>query len=189
METLKQLIIAESDYRMADETMEKFLGFMAELRLKDKEPLIPYGKFTNNIYVLKEGTIRLAYFDGPKERTFAFAAPGTLLIPFHSYYMNRPSFFQYESCGQSVVMEVPKAKFDELLRQSNDFSQWVLNVLMVQMYSLEMKLAVMNGTPKERFEALAKDRPHILQKVSNRVIASYIGVDEAYLSRLKKRIL
>lgn len=188
METLKKLIETECDYRMADETVERFIGLMTEVRLKNKEPLIPYGKLDNNIYIVKEGLIRYAYFDGLKEKTHAFAAPGTLIISCHSFYMHAPSVFQYESCGESVVMKVSNAKCEELLRESVDFMSWMLRMSMYQLYAWEMKTTVINGTARERIEALIKNRPEILERGTNKVIASYIGIEQSYFSRLKRVI-
>ena len=189
METLKKLLNAECDYRMADETMDRFLGLMTEVHLKNKEPMISYGRLDNSIYIVKEGVIRHAYFDGLREKTFAFAAPGTLIISYHSFCRHSPSVFQYESCGESIVMKVSKEKLDNLLGQSVDFTNWLLRMSMYQLCSVEKKAVIINGTAEERVEALIRNRPYIIEKVSNRVIASYIGVEQSYWSRLKRRIL
>lgn len=190
MDELRKLLDVECDYRMADDTMDRFLGLMTEVRLKNNEPLIPYGKTDKNIYVVKEGIIRLAYFDGSKEMTFSFATPGTLLISWHSYYALVPSIFQLESCGKSVIMKVTKAQFDELLSESYDFTSWMLRMSMAQFWFHEMKLALINGaTAKERFEALLKNRPEIIQKVSSKIVASYIGIIPSSLSRLKRELM
>ncbi len=189
MDDFRKRLNTTCDYGMSDETMDMFIGLMSEINLKDKEPLIPYGKFDNNIYVLREGILRKAYFDGMREKTMAFATPGNLIISYHSFYMHVPSFFQYESCGRSVVMKIPKAKFDELSEQSVDFKNWMLRMCVEQLWCWEMKASVINGTAKERFEALIKNRPEILKRVSNKIIASYIGVNQPYLSRLKRHIL
>ena len=189
METLRKQLNAVCDYHMADETMDRFLELTTEVQLKNKEPLIPFGKMDNSVYILKEGVIRFAYFDGEKEKTFAFSTPGNLIISYHSFYKGIPSFFQYESCGKSVVLKVSKSKFDELFRQSADFSNWMFRMSLDQLYTYEMKTEVINGTAVERFEALIKNRTEILKRVSNKVIASYIGVNQPYLSRLKRQIL
>ena len=188
METLKTLIETECHYRMAPDTVEMFIGLMTEVRLKNKEPLIPYGKLDNNIYIVREGLIRYAYFDGLKEKTHAFAAPGTLIVSCHSFYMRTPSVFQYESCGESVVMRVSNAACEELMRESADFTNWMFRMSMYQLYAWERKTTVINGTARERIEALIKNRPEILERGTNKVIASYIGIEQSYFSRLKKRV-
>lgn len=188
MENLKKHLNEECTYRMSDETMSEFLGNMTEISLKNHEPLIPYGKFDESVYVVKEGILRFAYFDGLKEMTFGFSIPGTVVIQYHSHYKRQPSFFQIESCGKSSVMKMSKAAFDRLLESSDDFKNWILRIQSSQLWLYELKLAVLNGTAKERFDALVRIRPEILQKVSMKVIASYIGITPSSLSRLKREM-
>jgi CRP-like cAMP-binding protein len=187
MEELKKLISAECDYIMSDETMDGFLGLMTPLQLKDKEPLIEYGKLDGNIYVVRSGIIRFAYFAESREQTFAFATPGTLMINYNSYYMNIPSSFRLEACGRSVVMKIQKSEFDALLRRSSEFTYWMLRLSMEQQWWMEKKSTVVTGTAVERFEALLKNRPEIVQKVSSKDIASYIGITPQSLSRIKRQ--
>jgi CRP-like cAMP-binding protein len=169
--------------------MEIFLGLMSEIKLKNNEPLIPCGKFDDNIYVVRDGIMRFAYFDGLKEMTFGFSTPGTVIIQYHSFYRREPSFFQIESCGRSTVMKVSKSEFDELAGSSDDFKNWMLRLQSAQLWLYEKKLAVLNGTAKERFESLIHNRREILENVSSKVIASYIGITPSSLSRLKRELL
>ncbi len=189
METLRKLIDAEIEDRMQDETMEMFLGAMTEVRLKNKELLISYGSMDTNVYVVKEGVVRFAYFDDEsKDKTFAFAIPGTIMIC-NSFYMREPSFFNYESCGESVVMKITRADFEELLRQSEDFERWMLRIQMEQVWDLERKAIRTNGTAKERFQAVIMDRPELLQKVSTKTLASYLGISQQYMSTMKNKLV
>lgn len=189
MDTLRKQLLVECDYRISDSTMESFLGRMSEVRLKNGEPLIPYGKLDQNVYVVKEGVVRYAYFDGAKEKTFAFALPASLIIPYYSYYKRLPAFFQVESCSKSVVMKIPKRDFDGLLEESSDFARWILRMSIGQLWFYEMKLAVVNGTAKERFCSLLKNRPEIVERVPLKIIASYIGITPPSLSRLKRQLM
>ncbi len=187
MEALRKLLDAECDYRMKDETMDRFLGLMTELELKRNEPLIPYGSFDTNVYVVRKGIVRVAYFDGFQERTFAFGMPGTLLISYYSLMKWEPSFSKFEACCDSSVMKITKANFVGLMQQSHDFAQWVAFMSLEQLLFHEKKLEVVNGDTKERFEALMEKRPEIIKKVSSKIIASYIGVSPEHLCRLKKQ--
>jgi CRP-like cAMP-binding protein len=189
METLRKLIDAEIEDRMQSETMDLFLEAMSEVRLKNKELLIAYGSMDTNLYVVKEGVIRFAYFDEEsKDKTFAFALPGTVMIC-NSFYLREPSFFNYESCGESVVMKITKADFEELLRQSEDFERWLLRMQMEQVWDLERKAIRTNGTAKQRFNAIVTDRPELLQKVSTKTLASYIGISQQYMSTMKNKLV
>lgn len=186
MDTLKQLLYDEAQYKMADELLDAFLDAMTEIHLKNNEPLIPYGKVDNNVYVQKSGITRFCYFDGIREKTFGFATPGTIMISYHSFYMHQPSFFQLESCGDSVVMKISRKELDVLIDSSHDFSKWIISLCIGQLYVNEYKYSVINGLAKERFLALMKNRPEIMARVPLKTIASYLGVTPTYLSRLKK---
>jgi len=186
METLKKLINAESEYRMKDETIDRFVGLMTEVKLKRNQILVPYNSVDDNIYIVKQGIIRTVYFDGFREVTFAFAPPGSLKISYYSFVKKLPSFNKYVACCDSVVAKISKARFTDLMKESHDFALWVSAVFMVQFFLYEMKREVMNGDAGERFEALVANRPEIMENVSDRIIASYIGVSPQYLCKLKK---
>ncbi len=187
METLRKLLDVECGYRMKDETMDEFLALMTEVKIKRGKPLIPYGECDNNIYVVREGILRVAYFDGFKEVTFAFALPGTLLIAYFPFCKGEPAFCKLEACCPSVVMKVTKAQFAELAHRSHDFAEWMMYMSLEQLMFHEKKQQVVNGDAKERFESLIEYRPEIIENVSSKIIAQYIGITQQYLSTLKRQ--
>ena len=69
------------------------------------------------------------------------------------------------------------------------FARWMYSVAIHQLFALERKVSLINGTVKERYLALIKNRPDIIKNVSMKVIASYLGVSPHYLCRLKKTLL
>ena len=188
MDTLKKLLLDEYKHKMPDGLLDEFIGAMTEVRLKNREVLIPYGKVDTNAYVLKSGIIYGCYFDGEKEKTYGFINPGTVIISYHPHAMHLPSFFQFESCGESVVGKISKKKLDEMVERSHEFAKWMLAVQTIKLYFNEHKLATISGTAKERFAALIKNRPEMIAHVPSKIIASYLGITPTYLCRLKKII-
>lgn len=189
MDTLKKQLNAECSYRMRDETMDMFLGAMSEVELKTGEALIPYGAIDTSIYVLKSGIVRVAYFNGFKELTYAFGTPGTMMGSYYPFCKHEPSFFKFEACCGSVFMKISKPAFVELTRRSHDFAQWVMWMSVEQLWLNEKKLAIVNGDAKERFESLLENRPEIIENVSSKIIASYIGITPQYFSWLKRNFV
>lgn len=186
METLRKLLFVECDYRMKNETMDLFLDSLSEVKLKAYEPLTPYGALDSNIYVVKSGIVRVAYFNGFKELTHAFGTAGTMLTSYYAFYHHESSFFKVEACCETVVMKMSKTRFVELTRLSHDFAQWVMWMSIMQLWFYEKKLAVVNGDAKERFESLIRNRPEIMENVPSKYIASYVGVTPQYLCRMKR---
>lgn len=189
MKDLKELLAKECNHRFSMDTpiMEKFIGSLTEVRLRRGEVLTHYGQLDSNVYIIKSGIIKLTYFDGLKERIFAFGTPGTLSTQMHCYYMHLPSFFQSDACTDVVVMKISKQKFDALIAESEEFARWVLDRALDQLCGLEMRLDRVNGRAYERYVALMRIVPEVVGSVSAKSIASYLGITPAYLSQLKKK--
>ncbi len=189
MDTLKKQINEECIFKLSEAALDSLLAPTAEVRIKPRHTLIRYGQLDDNIYILKEGIVRYSWFDGTNERTFGFALPGTLMMSYHCFYMRQPSFFQIEACRSEVVaLRLPKKDMDRLIDTSNEIAKFMLYLSLGQLHLNEVKMSVINGPARERFEALIKNRPEIISSVSMRTIASYLGITPAYLSRLKNEL-
>lgn len=185
---IKELVKQEATYQLPDELLDSFLNSMNEVELDTYDVLTMCGEVDSNIYILKEGIMRHTFLNGEKIITYSFALPGTMIVSWHSYYFHKPAFFQVEACCKSKVLKMKKAEFDHFITKSHEFSQWLVSMLQCQLYFYEMKNAVINGDAESRFLSLIKSRPEILQKVPLKIIASYLGITQSYLSRLRKRI-
>jgi CRP-like cAMP-binding protein len=183
---LKKQLYLESGVEMSDELFDRFIGSMTEIRLKNREILIAAGKVDTSLYVQKDGLIRACYFDGENEKTYGFSNPGTMLISYHSFFMGRPSFFQFDSCGETVMLRMSKKDVEDLVDRSHEFAKWLLSIRAGQLYANEFKLSIITGSARERYSALIKNRPEVIARVPVKIVASYLGVTPNYLSYLKR---
>ena len=186
MENLKRLLDDECSYRLKEEIMNRFLSTMEEIKLQQGDILIANGSLDSNIYIVKEGIMAHTYLSGMKDCCWGFSLPGTMMYSLHPYYFNKPAFYQVVACCDSVVMKQSKEHFDKLIAESHDFARWVLSMAQCQLFFFEKKNSVISGNARERFISLAKNRPEIFQKVPMKIIASYLGITQQYLSNLKK---
>lgn len=176
-------------FQLSEEMMDKLCSCMTRELVPAKQPIICCGKVNTNVYVLKEGIMRRSYMNGDVDCTNGFALPGTTIMSYYSYYQGLPSNHRYEACVDSVVMVITKEDYERLICESHEFARYVNSLLMAQLYHDEMKMSVFSGDAKERYISLMKNRPEILRSVSLGVIASYLGVTQAYLSRLRQSII
>jgi CRP-like cAMP-binding protein len=188
MEDFKKILAEEALFRLSDETMDRFCSYMEEVQLKRYDYMIKSGDMDDNIYIVKEGVIRRTHQDGDKTITNSFAIKGSVLISWHCYYFNQPSYSQFQACCDAVVMRIPRKKFDELIATSHEFAQWVLSLAHGTLYYQEFKARVIKGDVKERYMSLIKGRPEIIQKVPLGFIASYLGITQSHLSRMRNEL-
>lgn len=185
MEELKRLLNLECDRTLSSEEWDMLLRLSTPVYLKNREALIEAGKVDKDVYIIKEGVLRGVYFEGTQERTFAFGMPGTIFMASYSFYRDEPSFYRIEACCESVVLRVTREDYVALADRYHRFAVWALHYGWSENYLGEVRDAtVRNGTAEQRWLQIMK-RPMLVEKVSQRIIASYLNVTPEHLSRVK----
>ena len=197
-ETIKKTDLEEMRFLLRNEVgflpsgpgLDRLLKLAEWLHVDSKYVVIEMGKTCPDVYIVKDGIIRVWDFDGEKERTFGFGLPGTIFESKHSFIMHGPSYYQVETCCPSVILRIPEKDFWETVEADHSFAIFMLHNAYGELFSHEFKESTINnGTAKERFEAMLKYRPVILEKVPQKIIASYLGIPSEYFSVLKRRLL
>lgn len=185
MEDIRQLLRQETNFNVSDKTIDLLIGNMQAQEIPARTAVISAGEINTNAYMVTRGILKMSYLSDGREVTYGFGGPGSFLVSPHSFYMNRPAFMQVETCktGAGVLM-ITKDCFTEILNSSHEFAEWMFYVALHQLLACEMKLSVINGTAKERYTSLIRNRPEILKYISKKNIASYLGVTPEYLSRI-----
>ncbi|MDE6391953.1 MAG: Crp/Fnr family transcriptional regulator [Muribaculaceae bacterium] len=190
MEELKRLLNLECDRTLDSKEWDSLFSLATEIVLQKGEVLISPGETRPDVYIVKEGIIRGVDFNGNQERTFCFGLPGTIFNSRFSFYRKLPSYYQIEACCRSVVLQISREDYIALTDRSHPFAVWALHYAWYEQYLEEdRESTVHNGTAKERYLHMLKTRPMIVKGVSQRVLASYLGVTPEYLCRVKASIL
>lgn len=189
MEDLIDVIMREGDFHPSEEVVRRLLSLGEEVSFAPKKAVIEYGRINHNVYIVKDGILRVVYFEKDKEETYGFASPGTILLSPHSYL--------YESTRRHAVRDLqegvhlhhgPQGEIRPAARRIARVRPLDVRPGDGKFYTSEKKLKYIKGDARERIIAVLKYRPEILEVVSSRIMASYIGVTEAYLCRIKKEI-
>lgn len=190
IDEMKRLLKDEVGFLPAGPGLDHMLRHADWMSVDAKFVIIEMGKTCPDVFIVKDGIIRVWDFDGEKERTFGFGLPGTIFESKHSFVMHGPSYYQVETCCQSTILRIPEKEFWKTVESDHSFAIFMLHNAYGELYSHEFKEStVNNGTAKERFEAMLKYRPVILEKVPQKIIASYLGITSEYFSMLKRRLL
>lgn len=187
-ELLKQLIRNEGGCLLDDETLDRFIDAGDVRSYAPEEAVTAEGEIDPDVYILMDGVMRSWHWNGDVEKTEYFGMPGTLCVSFHSYLLGLPSPNWHETCCASTLFHISKEDFDHLRDNSHSFTKWLLTNAQFQLYFFEMKRHVIQGTARQRYESLMRNRPEIFHKVQLKTIASYLGVTPQYLSKLRRNI-
>ncbi len=155
-------------------------------RLSRGDVVIAEGVKCPDVYIIQDGIVRFVDMNGDKERTFGFGLPGTIFSSKHSFAMDLPSYYRAEACCDTVLMHIKKEDFWEVVPKYHELTIWMLRYAYGELFYHEYRNAVVHkGSAVERYRSMACDRPEIIRKVTQKIIASYLGVTPEYLSKLK----
>jgi CRP-like cAMP-binding protein len=187
------------------ELLRQFLSQFKELsgnQVQDLAQLMNIGEVKKNSLIVKEGQVcNLCYFvlkgclrqyviqDGI-EKTIAIYTENQAV----NYYTNQSGQERSESYLTSVedsVMIIGNPEKDkEIFSKFPILAEVTRKMIETDFGKTQNTLAkIITSSPEQRYLNLMDERPELLQRVPQHIIASYLGVTPESLSRIRKRIL
>ena len=187
---IRELILSEgiAQVQLSDGLINDLIDCGHIVSLKAGQPLVKVGDVNPDFYILIDGIIRSWYVLDNVEVTTAFGIAGTQILNYASYTAGQPSESNFEACTKCKLMRVPKEDYDRMLHTSLEFWNWRLRLAYDQFYFTEMRNQVIKGDARQRYAALLQSRPEIVQKVTLKIIATYLGITPQYLSHLRNTL-
>lgn len=175
------------------DTSETELEKIAEnvcVRTYDKGTiLIHQGDIPDKCYFVLRGCVRQYSLDETgKEVTFNFYTEEQSITIFNHHSTDKSSKYSL-SCLEECVLVVGDLSSEQDMYDTHP----VLEMMTRKM--IEANIGEINddfanfisSKPEERFEALLKKRPNLINRVPQHQLASYLGITPESLSRIKKR--
>ncbi|NMN37394.1 Crp/Fnr family transcriptional regulator [Pedobacter sp. SG918] len=172
---------------------DKYLEFQERIEVPAKTILLEEGNISQHYYYVEKGCVRAALNKQGDDKTVQFFFEKEGLTSLESFLKNTPSLFTIETIAPSVIYLLHKTKVNALMTELSEvpgFVDVILNVLAErQMHYMNEFVSFIRDTPEERYQKLLEERPHIVQRVPQHYIASYLGVTRVHLSRIKSALL
>ncbi len=170
---------------------EKYIYSIAKERKVSKgEVLIREGQKVTRTFFVTKGNLRSFCIDKEgKEHTLQFAIKDWWISDFMAIYNLEPASLTIESIKDSVVIEFNAQKLNEIYTQFPEFEKFQRKNLERHVVSLHKRiLNQLQLTASERYNLFLKQYPDIEQHTPNYHIASYLGITQQSLSRLRSEI-
>ncbi len=154
-----------------------------------KELIINQGRNCDMLFFVESGSFRAYHLnkDG-KESTIMFAPEDWWVTDMNAFLNGTPSLLSLEALEESKIYGISRKNFDLVVDKIPKLERF-FRILFQRAYIRE-QLRVMDTislTTEERYLNFLHKYPNLVQKVTQKQIASYLGVTPEFLSSLKKK--
>lgn len=167
--------------------IQELIDACTPLHLKAGDFLIREGDMPTVVPFLLKGIVRGFLFDvNGREITDCFAVqPGIPVMT--SADLRVPSPFSMEAMVDSEFLTIPIVEIQRLLEKYSEL-QRLYNQLLIFSFSMhwEIKLTLCRNTAMQKYQWFLEKYPGLIDRISNKCIASFLGMTPVTLSKLRR---
>ena len=176
----------KSYYPVSDESIRLITSCFKKHLFPAKTILIRAGKFDRHVYFIERGITRSYILHEGKEITTWFSLEGDAVCGSWNLYRNKSGFEYVETLEPTVVYSISIESLNNLYIRNIDIANW-MRVLQQENFLLlqDIHISRLNLSAQERYEKLIKEYPSIFHRVTLGHIASFLGITQPSLSRIR----
>ena len=181
-----------SNYMTLTDELKQIIDEITVVRNYDKGAiLLREGQMANDKFIVSKGCIRSYVIDDGEEKTLEFYTEGQSVMP--TNYDNGVPSIHYLDCIEDTVAYVSNSKHEKEMMHKFPQLESICNM----MYKMSDKVLsdcqlsftdYRTTSAKDRYLKLFKERPDLIQRVPQYMLASYLGVKPETLSRIRRRL-
>ncbi|MFT5071765.1 MAG: CRP-like cAMP-binding protein [Chitinophagales bacterium] len=156
---------------------------------KKGEVLQTEGKSNAQAFYVKSGLLRTYTIDEKgKEHVFMFAPEGWIIADLESFEFNQPAKLFIDCMENSEVVIFERTLLGNLNLNKQQLSKNI-QLLSRRVAVLQRRvIMLMSATAKQRYEFFIETYPELTNRVSQRMIASFVGITPEALSKIRGEI-
>jgi CRP-like cAMP-binding protein len=160
------------------------------LELSKNEILLRENRISKSTYILESGYIRSYTLDHNQDEvtTNIFSAP-CFVNDFLSLFKQQPTSENFQSITSCKLWTMSYEKVQTCFHTYPEFREFGRMMLVTNYSKLhDRMLGMIKDTAENRYLKLMQQHPDIFQNIPLKIIASYLGITDTSLSRIRKEI-
>ena len=144
------------------------------------------GERCSDLFFVEKGLVRVYYFIEEKEVTNWFAQEGEFATCFYSFIVQGSSVETIQALENTELIQIPYSYLQGLYKQFPETER--IGRILTETYYIKLEERLLNiqfKSAKERYQNLADLKPALLKRAPLGQIASYLGITQETLSRIR----
>ncbi|WP_103070872.1 Crp/Fnr family transcriptional regulator [Aquimarina sediminis] len=178
--------IAINYCELEDNTLTDWSTKFTISKYKRGTRLAKIGQHQHKLYYILEGSLKAYYLNDEKRIIDWFSFQNDFITSSSSYFTDEPSLHYIETMEDCILLETKKDDVEYLCQQHHDFEhlfRLILSKVIVQFRHRVVSLQFRTVT--QRYQSLIKQYPKIELIVPLGDIASFLGITQETLSRIR----
>jgi CRP-like cAMP-binding protein len=171
---------------LSSEAEDWLLNNIKQLTCKKNEIILHEGNICNNLYFVESGLLGGYYIFDNYEICNWISAESDFATSYYSFISRQPSYETIECFENSVIQAISYDCIMDLYKRFPETERAGRLILENYYLRLEERLISIQFKPvRERYDQLGKARPEILKRAPLGRIATYLGMKQETLSRIR----
>ncbi|QHV99347.1 Crp/Fnr family transcriptional regulator [Spirosoma endbachense] len=179
-------------FPLSPQKWDEYINYFQPIHVPAKTILLREGDISRKAYLIEKGCLRVWFNNKGDDITFQFFFENRTVSSIESFRKSIPSLFSIETIEPCTLWWIDKTSVDKIIEEVSALPAMrsqILEALFGRTLDyMKHFLSFIRDTPQERYEHLLTQNPHIVQRVPQHYIASYLGVSSVHLSRIKAKI-
>lgn len=186
MDKLKTYI--KSQVNIDETELETIISNFKDLTIKKDRFVLKQGQVATNFYFVKSGGLRIYFDHNERQITTWIALENEFFTDLASLKNQLPSKFNIQALEDTILLTIKADKMEQLYKQFPLWQQFGRQIWETNFINLvEGVIGFQTLTAEERYLS-AMTEAELLQRVPLKHLASFLGITQTSLSRLRKKI-
>lgn len=170
--------------------MEKAISAFSVLDLKKNDYFVRENEICAHFCYIESGILQHSIEVSGEERTSYLALKNTVTSSLSSFLFRKPSRKNIKAISECRLWVVDLETFRDLIANNEAFHLFYYNLIEKQICLIDdYRIDLLTLTPEERYKKLLTNEPKLLQEVPLHYLASFLGISNRHMSRIRKNIL
>ncbi len=171
--------------------IEEAVRLFSKRIMKKGSYFVQEGQKCSEVAFIENGVFRSFYIaPNGNEMTYCFRFPGDMMAAYSAFITGKGSVEYIQALSDAEIWVIPKDQIDHLLMKN---PAWIhfLKIMAEQQY-LELEgrvFQLQRDSAHERYQNLIEEQPEYIRQISVQHLASYLGITQRHLSRIRKMVL